>query len=196
MVVSFAAVGGSVGATGGSAGAHLAALVGLTFDDPAYQPGFEAADTSLAAVVAFYGIYDLTERRRPLARSFRHALERWVLQVKHDEMPEAFARASPIERVRPDAPPFYIVHGGADTVASVVDARAFVEELRSVSHASVVYLEIPGAGHAFDIVPSLRTGATVESIAGMLRELHREHVHRRASPDAEACVEASADAPT
>jgi len=180
--------------TGGSAGAHLAALVGLTFDDPTYQPGFEDADTSVAAVVAFYGIYDLTERRRPLARAFRHALERWVLQVKHDETPEAFARASPIERIRPDAPPFYVVHGGADTVASVVDARAFVEQLRAVSHASVVYLEIPGAGHAFDIVPSLRTGATVESIAEMLRQLHREHVHRRASPEAVASVEASAPA--
>jgi acetyl esterase/lipase len=157
--------------TGGSAGAHLAALVGLTADDPRYQPGFESADTSVAAVVAFYGIYDLTDRRRPLSRSFRRVLERWVLQVRHTDEPDAFARASPIERVRADAPPFYVVHGADDTVAPVADARAFVAELRAASHAPVVYLEIPGAGHAFDIVPSLRTGATVEAVADFLRDL-------------------------
>ncbi len=154
--------------TGGSAGAHLAALVGLTADDPTYQPGFEDADTSVAAVVAFYGIYDLTDRRRPLSRAFRRALERWVLQVRHADDPDAFVRASPIERVRVDAPPFYVVHGADDSVAPVQGARDFVETLRGVSHAPVVYLEIPGAGHAFDVVPSLRTGATVEAVAEFL----------------------------
>ena len=34
--------------TGGSAGGHLAALAALTPNDPAYQPGFEDADTSRA----------------------------------------------------------------------------------------------------------------------------------------------------
>ena len=32
--------------TGGSAGGHLTALAGLTANDPAFQPGFEDADTS------------------------------------------------------------------------------------------------------------------------------------------------------
>jgi acetyl esterase/lipase len=160
--------------TGGSAGGHLAALVGLTANEPAYQPGFEAADTSVAAVVAFYGIYDLTDKRRPLSRSFRRALERWVLKVRFVDDPEAFARASPIERVRIDAPPFYVVHGADDSVAPVQGAREFVETLRAVSHAPVVYLEIPGAGHAFDIVPSLRTGATVETVADFLFSLRAQ----------------------
>ena len=48
--------------TGGSAGGHLTALMGLTANDPAYQPGFESADTSVAAAVPFYGIYDFTDR--------------------------------------------------------------------------------------------------------------------------------------
>lgn len=168
--------------TGGSAGAHLAALAGLTHDEPRYQPGFEASDTSVAAVVALYGVYDLTESRRPLSRSFRHMLERWVLKVLLREQPEAFAAASPIERVRPDAPPFYVVHGAVDTVAPISEARAFAERLREVSGSPVVFLEVPGAGHAFDMVPSLRTGATVEAIAELLEDLHRQHV---AGPHAE-----------
>src|SRR5262249_18442020 len=48
--------------TGGSAGGHLAALVALTANDPAYQPGFEHVDTSVRACVAFYGVYDFTDR--------------------------------------------------------------------------------------------------------------------------------------
>lgn len=165
--------------TGGSAGAHLAALVGLTAGDPEYQPGFETADTSVAAVAAFYGIYDLTERRRALGRVVRWALERAVLKVRYEDDPDTFVRASPIERVRPDAPPFFVVHGGADSVIPVIGARTFVERLREVSRSPVVYLEIPGAGHAFDVMPSLRTAAMVEVIAERLVRLHREHVERR-----------------
>jgi acetyl esterase/lipase len=165
--------------TGGSAGAHLAALVGLTAGDPEYQPGFEDADTSVAAVAAFYGIYDLTERRRPLGRVVRWMLERWVMKARYGNDPQAFVRASPIERVHPDAPPFFVVHGGEDSVIPVEGARAFVERLREISRAPVVYLEVPGAGHAYDVLPSLRTAATVEVIAGRLAALHHEHVVRQ-----------------
>ena len=44
--------------TGGSAGGHLAALAALTPNDPAYQPGFEDADTTVQAAVPHYGVYD------------------------------------------------------------------------------------------------------------------------------------------
>ena len=48
--------------TGGSAGGHLCALVALTANDPEYQPGFEHVDTSVRGCVAFYGVYDFTDR--------------------------------------------------------------------------------------------------------------------------------------
>ena len=48
--------------TGGSAGGHLAALVGLTANDPEYQPGFEDVDTSVQGCVPFYGVYDFLDR--------------------------------------------------------------------------------------------------------------------------------------
>ena len=47
--------------TGGSAGGHLAALVALTANDPQFQPGFEAADTSVIGCVPFYGVYDFVD---------------------------------------------------------------------------------------------------------------------------------------
>lgn len=168
--------------TGGSAGAHLAALVGLTANDPRYQPELEHADTSVAGVVVFYGIYDLTERRRPLGRSFRRALERWVMKVRYQDDEAAFVAASPIEQVRPDAPPFFVLHGTADSVAPVEGARAFVERLRECSRAPVEYLEIPGAGHAFDIVPSPRTAAAVEAVTAFVQRLRASAERGRAQP--------------
>ncbi|MDQ1241085.1 MAG: hypothetical protein QG550_335, partial [Pseudomonadota bacterium] len=46
-----------IAVTGGSAGGHLAALLALTANDPRLQPGFESADTTVAAAVPFYGVY-------------------------------------------------------------------------------------------------------------------------------------------
>ena len=47
--------------TGGSAGGHLSALAALTADDKSLQPGFEDADTSVAAAAPFYGVYDFLD---------------------------------------------------------------------------------------------------------------------------------------
>jgi len=52
---------GFIAITGGSAGGHLTALAALTADDRTLQPGFEDADTSVAAAVPFYGVYDFVD---------------------------------------------------------------------------------------------------------------------------------------
>ena len=59
--------------TGGSAGGHLAAMMGLTANDPEFQPGFEDVDTSVRAMIPFYGVFDWTgtrplRQRRPARR--------------------------------------------------------------------------------------------------------------------------------
>jgi acetyl esterase/lipase len=64
--------------------------------------------------------------------------------------------SSPLAHVRPDAPPFFIAHGDRDTVAPVEAARHFANRLGSVSTNPVVYAELPGAQHAFDLFHSLR----------------------------------------
>jgi acetyl esterase/lipase len=66
--------------TGGSAGAHLAALVALTPGHPAYQPGFEDEDTRLAAAVCFYGVYDFTNRLGTWPEHRMRRLERVVMK--------------------------------------------------------------------------------------------------------------------
>ena len=158
-----------VAVTGGSAGGHLTALTALTIGDPRYQPGFEAADTSVQAAVPFYGVYDFTNRNGneppDMERLF---LAPMVMKADLAEAPEAYAAASPLDQVHAEAPPFFVIHGALDVLAPVENARDFVARLRTVSKQPVYYLELRGAQHAFDTFPSIRANAVVDAAAHFL----------------------------
>jgi acetyl esterase/lipase len=156
--------------TGGSAGGHLTALMALTANDPRYQPGFEAADTSFAAAVPFYGIYDFTPDGRfgHNPRVYSWFLEPFVVKAFVEEHPEQYRDLSPLHQVRPDAPPFLVIHGDKDVLAPVEDARVFVERLREASQQPVLYAEMQGAQHAFEIFPSYRTAHVIEGVERFL----------------------------
>jgi len=159
--------------TGGSAGGHLTALMALTANEPEYQPGFEGVDTTLTAAVPFYGVYDFTNRLGTWRdRTIQRFFEPIVMKKRLCDDPDAFRKASPIDLVRPDAPPFFVIHGSRDTLAPVEDARLFVERLRAVSNAPVLYAEMEGAQHAFDIFPSFRTARVIEAVERFLRAVH------------------------
>lgn len=154
---------------GNSAGAHLASLAALTANRPEYQPGFEHRDTSVDACVGFYGIYDFLDCRRHFANDgMKRLLERHVMKARRDTAREAYDAASPVARVHADAPPFLLVHGTHDTLAPVDGARHFAEVLREGSRAGVVYFELPGAQHAFEVFPSVRTRHVVDGVARFL----------------------------
>ena len=158
-----------IAVTGGSAGGHLAALMGLTANDPEYQPGFEEADTSVQAAVPIYGVYDFTSRLGTNRLPFWYRrLERQIMKAFRDEEPDKFRRASPIERVHPDAPPFFIIHGDRDTLAPVEEARDFAHALRKISTAPVLYAELEGAQHAFDLFCSPRTAHMLAAVLQFL----------------------------
>lgn len=160
--------------TGGSAGGHLATLAACTANDPEYQPGFESVDTSVAACVPFYGAYDLCGRFEGRgADGMGGLVERMVLKRKLAEDPVAFSRASPIDRVRPDLPPFFVVHGSDDSLVPIAEARAFAARLRAQSVSPVAFLELPGTQHAFEILHSVRCESVVRGAHRFLSAVHR-----------------------
>ncbi len=115
-----------VAITGGSAGGHLCALAALTPDDPQYQPGFEDADTSVVAAVPIYGRYDWFSTKGPGRKEFIAFLQKFVVKKPFAEHQQVYVDASPITRVRPDAPPFFILHGEDDSIIPVPEGREFV----------------------------------------------------------------------
>ncbi|HLN77257.1 MAG TPA: alpha/beta hydrolase [Nocardioidaceae bacterium] len=160
-----------VAITGGSAGGHLTALAALTPNDPEYQPGFEGADTTVQAAVPHYGVYDFAgvggDRRTVKMRDAflgPHVLKKDPALDLAD-----FERASPLLRVSPDAPPFFVLHGAHDSLVPVAQAREFVRRLREVSKNPVAYAELPGTQHAFDVFPSIRSAHVVRGVDRFLR---------------------------
>jgi acetyl esterase/lipase len=160
--------------TGGSAGGHLTALAALTPNDPTYQPGFESADTQVQAAVPFYGVYDFagsTGLTNALIMRDGYLGPR-VLHKTWAGDPELFEQASPILRVTPDAPDFFVIHGTIDSLVDVEQARLFVAKLRETSKSSVAYAEFPGTQHAFDIFPSIRSEHVVRAVQRYLEWHH------------------------
>jgi acetyl esterase/lipase len=163
-----------VAVAGCSAGGHLAALAGLTQNDPEMQADLpEDSDTSVDAVVGIYGRYDWEDRSTPERERFVDFLERVVVKRKIDRHPEIFRKASPMAQIHPDAPPFLVIHGSGDSVIPVAQARSFVERLRSASRSVVSYVELPGAGHGFDMTDGARTGSVSTAIGLFLNHIHR-----------------------
>lgn len=145
--------------TGGSAGGHLTALAAVTPNAPEFQPGFESADTSVQAAVPYYGVYDLAGASG--LRTAELMRDKFLAPLVFKRSPRSertvFEQASPLLRVTPEAPDFFVIHGSRDTLVDPGQARAFVAALRSTSRRTVTYAELPGAQHAFDIFPSIRS---------------------------------------
>ncbi|MBE7188672.1 alpha/beta hydrolase [Jatrophihabitans endophyticus] len=162
--------------TGGSAGGHLSSLAALTPNDPAWQPGFESADTSVAAAVPFYGAYDWTDRERVGNPGLVELLEHRVVKQRLRDAPDVFDTASPLSRITSDAPPFFLSHGTNDSLIPIEEGRLFAERLRAVSRNPVGFAELPRAQHAFDAFGSPRATAAAEAVARFLGVVYGDHV--------------------
>lgn len=177
---------------GGSAGGHLAAMVGLTENEKKYQPGFEEADTSVQVTVPIYGITDVTNRLGVQSKQFLPLLmEPLVIKAYLEDEPDKFFDASPIDRIHPDVPPFVIPQGDNDTMAPVAEARAFVEKLRAASQTRVVYMELPGAQHIFDLGYSYQCAQMIEGVLSVLEDEHGRH-QTRAHPQGTSSLSSEA----
>ena len=158
-----------IAVTGGSAGGHLAAMVGLTANHSHLQPGFEDVDTSVQACVPYYGVYDFAGDTgiKAVLQRVHSGLMPMVLG-KQATFPDDYRAASPLAHLRADAPPFFVIHGTSDSLIPVAEARIFVDELRQVPDNPVVYAELKGAQHAFDVFPSIRSISVTQAVGRFL----------------------------
>jgi acetyl esterase/lipase len=162
---------GFVAVSGGSAGAHLAALAALT--------GRDDDHSRVDAAVTLYGIYDLT------TDDGSGTLDELLAETMMSGTPADWAGASPTHRVTADAPPFFVLHGTGDAIVVPDQSRGLVRALRAVSRAPVAYAELPYAQHAFDTLPTPRTMLVVRAVEAFLIGVLG---HRPARPGAAAVV--------
>lgn len=132
---------GTIAIGGGSAGAQLATHCGVSPNHPEFQPDFEAADTSVSAVIGLYGYYGT------------------VFGQEQSDPSEFTDRA---------LPPCFIIHGDKDPMAPVAMAQRFAHTMRARDEGPVAYAELPGAGHNFDLFASLRHAAVTTAVLEFL----------------------------
>ncbi|MGC2485375.1 MAG: DUF3293 domain-containing protein [Acidimicrobiales bacterium] len=171
---------------GGSAGGHLASLLALSSEDPTWRPAelHELTDWSVRGALSFYGVLEMfgdEEHWRGMGGALRRLLEHRVVQLPYDGNDEIYRALSPLERIRVDSPPFFVVQGTTDTLVEVNVARSFVAKFRAIAFAPLYYIELPLTQHAFDLTVSPRTSATTraalafaESVAVPRPQLSRE----------------------
>ena len=126
-----------VGAFGYSAGAHLVALLAT---DAAVEPDDGTTEISARIQAAVVGgtPADL--------RGYDNRAVRALLGGTRADLPELYARASPIVFVSPGDPPMFLYHGRHDWIVDVAQSRAMVDALRA-AEVPVEYYE-SRLGHA------------------------------------------------
>lgn len=140
-----------VGVFGGSAGGHLAALIGTTggiddFDRSGPCQGVSSRVQAVCAAAAPTDFMDVV-RRFPDG-SFDATLDLMAQHLggKVSENPEKAARANPITYITADAPPFLLLHGDVDNVVPVSQSEILHEALLAAGVESTLRIS-KGGGH-------------------------------------------------
>lgn len=141
-----------IGAWGSSAGAHLAALVAMTVDDPALQGtvgGNLTFSSGVQCVCDFYGPSDFTkmEEQATAAGIVRDPTKiSALLGGSPKEKPDLATAASPVSHVSKSSPPFLILHGGKDKTVPLAQSQELADALRQAG-VEVKLIVVPGAAH-------------------------------------------------
>ena len=145
-------------ASGDSAGAYFAAMLGTTAGVAALEDlsmGSAEYDSSVQAVIGMFGLYDLvrqsqfTEDAPPLANGIKVSNYADLFAgVNCREASGIASLASPISYITKDCPPVLIQAGTDDEVVSYEGAIDFVNRINAVCGEGRAVLEsIPGALH-------------------------------------------------
>ncbi len=136
-----------IAAVGGSAGGHLAELVGVIDESFGLEGkgGHEAYSSEVQAVVSFNGVTDLVDcaKKGLLLKAMRQ-----FLGCTYEDNPKRYATASANTHVDKDCPPFLFLHGTKDKTVPFAQSVEMAEKLRALGVDAVVY-KAEGAGHGF-----------------------------------------------
>ena len=137
-----------VGVVGFSAGGYLAAMLGVTHNEDGFEGlGYNPEQSSrVQAVVSFFGPTDFSAREWP--RSLEEEVIAPFLGAAFADKPDIYKKASPINYVTADSPPFLFLHGVDDKLVPVGQSRRLAETLERMGVPTQV-IALEGEGHGF-----------------------------------------------
>jgi acetyl esterase/lipase len=157
-----------MGAFGHSAGAQLAALLGMEETRENSDPALASYSSRVQAVVDVSGPTDFTTEKKPEGIAFLTNL----FGTDYAKHPEVWREASPIFHVSKEDAPFLIVHGTRDENVPISQAQKLFEKLQSAG--VLVSLVTVDDGHTFQ-TPEARRHLAVEARAFFNRYLQLAH---------------------
>ncbi|MBP7142935.1 MAG: alpha/beta hydrolase [Opitutaceae bacterium] len=145
-----------IAVAGGSAGGHLALMVGLTADQPELEPSvpYPGVSSSVRCVIDMYGITNILTRQktdtkgRPTGEQ-NLSSARTVFGVDDANDP-IFKLGSPVNHVTPKSPPVLILHGLADTTVDHPQSEELDRILTQKGVPHEMHL-LEGVGHTFTL---------------------------------------------
>jgi acetyl esterase/lipase len=153
-----------IGAFGHSAGAQLAALLGMEDTRDNSDPALARYSSKVQAVVDVSGPSDFTTHHDPDDEAFLTSF----LGADLSKHPEVWRDASPAFHVSKDDAPFLIVHGTHDEDVPLSQAEELFQKLQAAGvPASLVKVD---DGHMFQ-TPETRRQLAIESLAFFNRYL-------------------------
>lgn len=135
----------AIGTMGGSSGAYMALLAGLTAGRAEFEGtgGNPTTPSKVQAVVAMAVPADLLA----LTPENKLTVGRFLGSMPEQNL-EAWRRASPIRHTRPDGPPVLLLHGERDDSVPSSQSTNFAEEYRRAGATAEVHI-LKDAPHAF-----------------------------------------------
>lgn len=139
-------------AWGGSAGGHLAAMLGTTGDVKEFEVGENLGVSSrVQAVVDYFGPTDLLQmdaHRLPngMIHDTPDSPESKLVGGPVQQNKDKVAKANPITYVTKSSPPFLICHGDADPIVPHHQSELLVDALKKAG-VPVTFYTVKGGGH-------------------------------------------------
>ncbi len=139
-----------IGVWGGSAGGHLAALLGTSYgvkelEGTSGSPGFSSR---VQAVVSVCGASDLSQPPDGYWQNDPASEPSLLFGGLVRDKAELVRLANPITHIRPDTPPILLIHGDEDEVAPFLHSQLLDVALREAG-ADVTLVRAKGKAHGF-----------------------------------------------
>lgn len=139
-----------IGAAGGSAGGHLAALLGSSWkvkelEGPGGNPG---VSSRVQAVAAFNPVTDFVVIGKTLSDGGASTAISTFMGGPYSEKPDLWAQASPMTHVDADCAPILFLHGTADTTVPYSQSVDMMNKLKAAGVKTDLF-SAEGAKHGF-----------------------------------------------
>lgn len=133
------------GATGASAGGHLALLLGMTDTWEKDPKDYPNESSKVKAVLNFFGPTDMTKDFNPAIAGL---ICQQVMGKKYDPADPDLLKLGPLAHVTKNAPPTFTIQGDADTTVPPKQAVRLDDSLKAVGVESELRM-VPKMGHEF-----------------------------------------------